>query len=202
MSEGGMVVDKNQIAMVMKVVKVLILIGGILFLLFGGYALYTTINLEAGRSNSFRTGNGTNRQAGTFAEIAGIAAAVLWLVRFIMVQIKNKNTPIKEWLRQLYMALKKHHIFLGIITLVVAFIHGLYFFLFRNVKTDMGPREHDTTLNLYSGIVSFVALVVLALLGWYHQSQRKTKQNQPTKKKHMIAALVFGILALIHIYVI
>jgi heme/copper-type cytochrome/quinol oxidase subunit 2 len=67
----------------------------------------------------------------------------------------------------------------------------------------MGPHGgHDNTLNFYSGIASFLALGVLTLLGWYHYAYRKTKQNVPTKKKHKIAALVFGILALIHIYII
>jgi len=195
--------NKNQIGQVMKGIKVLILIAVILILLFGGDALYTTLNLLAGKSVSFKTGEELNRQAGTFAEIVGIASAVIWLLRIIMINIKKKDTSLKEWFRQLYLVFQKYHLILGIITLVIAFIHGLYFLLFRNVKTHMGPPGgHDNTLNFYSGIVSFFALCVLALLGWYHQTKRKTKQTLPTKRKHKIAALVFGLLALIHIYII
>ncbi|NRD78302.1 hypothetical protein HPT25_13095 [Bacillus sp. BRMEA1] len=192
--------DKNQIRFVMKGISILILIAGIVFLLFSGYALYQTLNLEAGKSFSFRSAERPNRQAGTFAELASIAAAVYWLIRIVMVKLKN--SPFKEWLRQLYMLLQKHHIFLGVITVVIAFIHGLYFFLFRNTNINMGPREHDNTLNFYTGIASFLALDVLAFLGLYHYSQRKTKRNKQSKKQHMIAALVFGILALVHIYLI
>jgi hypothetical protein len=194
--------NKNQIGQVMKGITVLILIAGIFLLLFGVVALYTTLNLEAGKSVSFKTGEGLNRQAGTFTEIVGIAAAVLWLIRIVMINIKKRDNSLKEWFRQLYMVFHKHHIFLGISALVLALIHGVYFLLFRNVKTNMGPRDHDNTLNFYSGIASFLALDVLALLGWYHLSKRKTKQFAQTKTKHKIAALVFGILALIHIYII
>jgi hypothetical protein len=194
--------NKNQIGQAMKGISVFILVAGILLLLFGGGALYTTFNLETIKSVTYRTGKGLNKQAGTFAEIVGIASAVFWLIRKVMVKIKKRDNLVKEWCRQLYIVFQKHHIFLGIITLVISFIHGLYFLLFRNVPANMGPRNHDTTLNFYSGIASFFALDVLAFLGWYHHSNRKTKQNVQTKKRHKIAALVFGIIALIHIYII
>jgi hypothetical protein len=194
--------NKHQIGQVIKIMNWLLLIAGIVFLLFSAAALFSTLNLEIGKSTSFRTGRGLNKQAGTFAEFAGIGAGVLWLIRKIMINIKTKDSLVKEWLRQLFMVFRKHHIFLGITTLVITLIHGLYFLLFRNVKTDMGPRSHDTTFNFYSGVVSFFALAFLALLGWHHQANRKTKQNQPTKKRHIIASLVFGILAIIHIYIV
>jgi cytochrome bd-type quinol oxidase subunit 2 len=192
--------NKQQIGLAMKAISVLIWIAGTLSFVFGGIALYTALKLIGSHALLDRAGGGINRKAGTLAEIIGIAAGILWLIRTVMVQIKKRDSLLKEWLRQLYMVIRKHHIFLGILTLVLAFTHGLYFFLVRFSGTQMEFGRHDTTLNFYSGLAAFTALIVLALLGWNHQNKKKTKQNKPTKRNHMIAALVFGILALSHIY--
>jgi cytochrome bd-type quinol oxidase subunit 2 len=192
--------NKQQIGLVIKGISVLIWVAGILSFVFGGIAFYTALKMVGSHALLDRAGGGINRKAGTLAEIIGIAAGVLWLIRTVIVQIKKRDRLLKEWLRKLYMVIRKHHIFLGILTLVLAFTHGLYFFLLRFSGTQMESGRHDTTLNFYSGLAAFAALVVLALLDWNHQNKKKTKQNKSTKKKHMIAALVFGILALIHIY--
>ncbi|WP_445491274.1 hypothetical protein [Niallia sp. 03133] len=192
--------DKKQIVLVMKGINVLIWVAWISSLIFGGLALYTTLKIGSSPLLLGRDGESINKQAGTLAEIIGIATGVLWLLRKAIVYIKNRGSLLKEWIRQLYMVIRKHHISLGLLTLFITFTHGFYFFLITNVNTNKGFTVEDTTLNFYSGIAAFISLVILALLGWYHHCKQKTKKNIKSKKMHMIFALVFGVLALIHIY--
>ncbi len=117
--------NKQQIGLVIKGISVLIWIAEILSLVVGGIALFTALKLVGSHALLDRVSGGINRKAGTLAEIIGIAAGVLWLIRTVLVQIKKRDSQLKEWLRQLYMVIRKHHIFLGILTLVLA-LHMVY----------------------------------------------------------------------------
>ncbi|MCM3004947.1 hypothetical protein [Priestia koreensis] len=183
--------SKEHAQKTMKVISPLIRIGGIVLLLVAAGMFAVTIYRFGTGAGGIRVLKGLNKNVGTLAEIIGITTGVLWLLRHIWLQMKKRKIPFVEWAQQLYLLLRTHHIFLGIVTLCLGFAHGLYFFIFQT----------DEKLTMYTGITTFLALVVLALLGWNHHAKKKTKKNLVTKKQHMIMAIIFGILFLIHLNV-
>lgn len=124
---------------------------------------------------------------GTLAEIVGIGAGFIWILRKTLIQFKKQNISFVEPVRELYLLIRKHHIYFGILLLFTAFVHGLYFFL----------NPDEDIWNNYTGIAAFLSLIPLTLIGWYHK-KNKTKKNIKTKETHTTIALIFTILFLIH----
>lgn len=174
----------------MKLLSIVIMAAGVIAILIGVIDFGNTLKLFFSGERPAKLFKGINKNVGTIAEITGITAGVLWLLRKVWVEIKKRKLPFSDWIQQFYLVVKKHHIFIGVITLIAAFAHGLYFYLYAGKDDDW---------LVYSGIATFISLIILALLGWNHQLNKRTKKNVSTKKRHIFLAIVFGILFLIHL---
>ncbi|MDP4163741.1 MAG: hypothetical protein Q8906_15385 [Bacillota bacterium] len=181
--------DKKMVEKVLALLTKIILAAGAIAFIIAIIDVGNTLKLLFSGVKAGKSLKEINKNIGTIAEIVGIATGVLWLFRTVWVEMKKRKWPFHDWIQQLYLLLKKNHIFLGCVTLAVSFAHGLYFFLHQG--------KHIWVV--YSGIATFLSLVVLALLGYNHQQNKTTKKNRVTKKRHMLMALVFAILFLIHL---
>jgi hypothetical protein len=182
--------EKKKIEKWMNIVSKIVLFGGIFAIIASIHSLSTTFHLYSTGSEPGRFNKEINKNVGTVAEIIGIATGALWVVRKIWLEMKKRKWPFTDWIQQLFVLLRKRHIYLGILTLLLSFAHGVYFYLFVD-------ERHQWTM--YSGVVAFISLIILALLGWRHEQNKKTKKNQQTKKAHVMFAIIFAILFLVHL---
>lgn len=181
--------DKKKAGKILEILTKIILAAGAIAIIIAIIDVGNTVKLFFSGVKAGRFLKEINKNIGTIGEIIGITTGVLWVSRILWVEMKKRKWPFHEWIQQLYLLLKKNHMFLGWVTLLVSFSHGLYFFLHQGKHIWI----------VYSGIAAFLSLVVLALLGWTHQQNRTTKKNRVTKKRHMLMALIFAILFLIHL---
>ncbi|WP_442599736.1 hypothetical protein [Neobacillus sp. D3-1R] len=180
--------DQKIMDKLLKILSYTIKIGGVLLILIGISAFVWTLYIHFYHIQPIKFWEGIYKNIGTLAEIVGIGAGLIWVLRKIWMTVKKQNLSFVEPFKQLYLFFREYHIYLGIILIITAFAHGLYFFL--------NPEED--VWNNYTGIAAFLSLIPLSLLGWYHYENKTTKKNKKSKRNHTTFAIIFTVLFLIH----
>jgi hypothetical protein len=136
------------------------------------------------------------KQIGSFAEFAAIGAAGFWLLKIALTQIKKRKialgAPLLSLLQNALKLLKKNHRFLGWITAILGTGHAIYFLLYPDSKIKY----------TYTGIGALCGLAIVVGAGvFYHFQLKRKKPVRSDRLLHIAAALLFGLLLLIHLYV-
>jgi hypothetical protein len=139
-------------------------------------------------------------QLGNFAEFTVIGAAGFWISKKLLGQLRTRKLPIADfWIKRisglllkLIAFLKHNHRFLGWITVLLASGHGAYFLIFPDKKVKY----------FYTGLGALIGLVIVAAVGiMFDYWMKKKKRVKAGRRYHFAAAVLFGILFLIHLYV-
>ncbi|GLV54780.1 hypothetical protein KDH_16270 [Dictyobacter sp. S3.2.2.5] len=129
--------------------------------------------------------------AGKVAVIVMLASLALWVCRQLYILIKKRNIrPFQGILRQFFLFFRKSHPLWGWIVLTTATIHAAYYFL---PFTRLTPR-------MQTGIVAWIILACLVVFGLRYQSALRNRTlHKNIRLWHVITAVVFVIVALIHV---
>ncbi|ENQ3105202.1 hypothetical protein ACEOWJ_001168 [Bacillus cereus] len=134
---------------------------------------------------------GLNKNLGSLAEYGAIAAGSLWLFRNIWLFLHKRKVIVAKYTKELYMLLKRYHMFIGYAVFAVSVSHGIYFLI-------VGSR-HMTLI--YSGIFTLIGLIFLVIAGILLDRLKDKKKYVTYRKAHQIVAIIFGIGLLVHLVV-
>lgn len=124
---------------------------------------------------------------GTITEFTVFAAAGLWVVRNIWLQMKKRNISYVDFVKEIFYILKKHHIFLGVVAVIAAFGHGIFFML------------HDTAqIRFYTGLGALIGINLVVFAGLLYRMIGK-KQVKLYRKLHIFMVILFAVSLLIHL---
>jgi hypothetical protein len=198
--------QKNS-TLIMKSFSIVLQIAGYLLIAVSLISLYFTFtdswnSVVQNFPSLFHRGEikSATKQLGSFAEYAVIATAGFWLCKTLLGQIKNKkiqfsniwNKRISTLLHKAFLFFKKHHMFLGWVTVILASGHGVYFLLFPDNKIKY----------FYTGLAALIGLVIVAGVGIvFDQFMKKNKAVKAGRRYHFAAAVLFAVLFLVHLYV-
>ncbi|MDM5188857.1 hypothetical protein QUF99_16500 [Bacillus sp. DX4.1] len=132
-----------------------------------------------------------NKDLGSLGEYGSIAAATLWFLRHTWLYVHKNKRIGSKYLKELYMVLKKYHTFIGYAVLAVTTTHGIYFFI----------KGSHPIIRIYSGIFTFVCLLLLAVAGILLQMFKSQKKSVSYRKIHQMIAILFGLGLIIHLMV-
>ncbi|EKN70262.1 hypothetical protein BABA_06236 [Neobacillus bataviensis LMG 21833] len=132
-----------------------------------------------------------NKTLGSVAEYGAIATGTLWLSRHVWMYTKRNKWSAAHYVRHVFLFLKKHHTLIGYAVLSLATSHGVYFLL----------KGTDKMLSFYSGIGAFAALVIVSTAGFLVQKHGAGATFAKKRKFHQAAAILFGLILLIHLIV-
>lgn len=124
-------------------------------------------------------------KVGTIAEIAAIAAFLLWAIRIALIKLKKRKFTFIKWIQMAFKILKEHHILIGWVAFTAALAHGSYFFIQTSEETE----------SLYSGLVTLIGFAILVSFGLLLNKWG----NRKYKKIHQWIAIVFGIALGVHL---
>ncbi|UOF92471.1 hypothetical protein LSG31_10095 [Fodinisporobacter ferrooxydans] len=124
---------------------------------------------------------GISNLFGGLSVAVGVAAVSIWILRKLYVEIKKRKIPDFELTRAALLFLRKHHILLGWLTIVTAGAHGIYYML----------QYPNQAFRIYTGLVAWILLVILAGLGAFLNYKLRDKQKSKTTRLYHIVFAIF-----------
>ncbi|WLR52051.1 hypothetical protein LC040_03815 [Bacillus tianshenii] len=170
----------------LKPFSLVIKVGGAL--LIAASAALLALGLLTGATDTMEE---MSKTLGAIAEYGAIGAGALWLVRHAVGFVKKRKMSFGHYVQMLFKLLRTYHTFIGWVVFSVATSHGVYFLLNESEHMD----------RVYSGLATFIGLVVLVSFGLLLQKRGKNKKYAAYKRVHQLIALLFGLALLIHLVI-
>jgi hypothetical protein len=127
---------------------------------------------------------------GALSVSASFAAVIVWIVRKIYIQVKKRSIPDFELTKVTLLFLRKHHISLGWLAIMVATAHGVYWLL----------RYPNFRGRTFTGLTAWVTLALLVVFGACLDYRIKVKiLPKKIRLYHITLAIVFIVAMFLHI---